>query len=115
MKTILILCLALMTGIVFAAPMHRPYRKPVKPVPVETPQHRPISWKTVAAGGVAAGTIISAYKVSNGIEEGIKTVAKEKPEVIPQTFAVITWPVRWALLILFIVCGCWIAKKLLDR
>ena len=39
-----------------------------------------------------------------------KTVAKAKPEV----FAVLTWPVRWAAFVLFLLSGCWITKKLLE-
>ena len=78
MKTLLILLLALMTGIVSATPMRRPYQKPLKPAHVET-THQPISWKTVAAGGAAAGTVVAAYKIGSGVEEGMATAAKEAP------------------------------------
>ena len=78
MKTLLILLLALMTGIVSATPMRRPYRKPLKPAHVET-THHPVSWKTVAAGGAAAGTVVAAYKIGSGVEEGMATAAKEAP------------------------------------
>ena len=78
MKTLLILLLALVTGIVSATPMRRPYRKPMKPAHVET-THQPISWKTVAAGGAAAGTVVAAYKIGSGVEEGMATAAKEAP------------------------------------
>ena len=77
MKTLLILLLALMTGIVSAMSVHRPYRKPLKPAPVET--IHPVSWKTVAAGGAAAGTVVAAYKIGSGVEEGMATAAKEAP------------------------------------
>ena len=77
MKTLLILLLALMTGIVSAVPMRRPYRKTIKPAHVETTH--PVSWKTIAAGGAAAGTVIAAYKIGNGVEEGMATAAKEAP------------------------------------
>lgn len=77
MKTLLILLLALMTGIVSAMSEHRPYRKPLKPAHVETTH--PISWKTVAAGGAAAGTVVAAYKIGSGVEEGMATAAKEAP------------------------------------
>ena len=73
-----------------------------------------VPWKTVAAGGAAAGTVIAAYKVSDGVEEGIKTVAKEHPDSFADSMYVLTWPVRWAALILFLVSGCWIAKKWLE-
>jgi len=77
MKPLLILFLALMTGFVSAVPMHRPYRKPLKPAPVET--HHPVSWKTIAASGAAAGAVVCAYKIGSGVEEGMSTAAKEAP------------------------------------
>ena len=78
MKTLLILLLALITAFASAAPMRRPYRKPMKPAHVET-THHPVSWKTVAAGGAAAGTVVAAYKIGSGVEEGMATAAKEAP------------------------------------
>ena len=108
MKSLLILFLAILSAVSVSAThgYPQPHRR------VSTPRKTEIvvPWKTVAAGGAAAGTIIAAYKVSDGVEEGIKTVAKEKPEV----FAVLTWPVRWAAFVLFLLSGCWIAKKLLE-
>ena len=77
MKTILILFLALITAFVSATSMRRPYRKPLKPARVETTH--PISWKSVAAGGAAVGTVVAAYKIGNGVEEGMATAAKEAP------------------------------------
>ena len=77
MKPLLILLLALITAFASAAPMRRPYRKPLKPARVET--HHPVSWKTIAAGGAAAGAVVAAYKIGNGVEEGMSTAAKEAP------------------------------------
>lgn len=113
MKTLLILFLAIVTAFVSAAPMHRPYRKPLKPAPVE--KTHPVSWKTVAAGGAAAGTVIAAYKISDGVEEGMKIAAKEKPEAFADSLSVLTWPVRWAVMIFFLISGCWITKKWLEH
>ena len=51
--------------------------------PVETTRpvekSNPVSWKTVAAGGAAAGTVVAAYKLSDGVEEGMKTAAEKAP------------------------------------
>ena len=77
MKTLLILLLALITAFASAAPMRRPYRKPMKPAPVET--HRPISWKTIAAGGAAASATVAAFKISDGVEDGLKISAERAP------------------------------------
>ena len=99
---------------VCAAPIHRHH--PCRRIR-RTPRVRikyP-SWKTVAAGGVAAGTVITAYKVSDGVEEGIKTVAKEHPEEFANSLSVLTWPLRWGLLILMIVSGWLLWRKFAGK
>ena len=112
MKSLLILFLAVLSLVTFAATpnIHRPHRHASTPRKTEIV----VPWKTVAAGGAATGTVIAAYKVSDGVEDGIKTVAKEKPEVFADTLSVLTWPIRWAAFVLFLLSGCWIAKKLLE-
>ena len=113
MKSLLALFLVLLSVVAFAATpnTHRPHRR------VSAPRKTGIvvPWKTVAAGGAAAGTVIAAYKVSDGVEEGIKTIAKEKPEVFPVTLSVLTWPIRWAVLILFLLVYCWIWKIFIHK
>ena len=112
MKSLLILFLAVLSAVsTAAAHRYQPHRR------VSTPRKTEIvvPWKTVAAGGAAAGTVIAAYKVSDGVEDGIKTVAKEKPEVFADTLSVLTWPVRWAAFVLFLISGCWIWKKWLEH
>jgi len=111
MKRILILFLALITAVATAAvPYH-----PMKPLPKRTRPVRVIPWKTILAGGAAAGTVIAAYKISDGIEDGIKTVAKEKPEVFADTLSVLTWPIRWAAFVLFLLVYCWIWKFFIHK
>ena len=77
MKALLILLLALITAFASATPIRRPYRKPLKPTHIETAHS--VSWKTIAAGGAAAGAVVAAYKIGNGVEEGMSTAAKEAP------------------------------------
>ena len=112
MKWLLALFLSLLSVVAYSATpnIHRPHRR------VSAPRKTQIvvPWKTVAAGGAAAGTVIAAYKVSDGVEDGIRTVAKEKPEVFADTLSVLNWPVRWAAFVLFLLSGCWITKKLLE-
>ena len=100
MKTLLVLFLAMITVFASAMSIRRPFRKPVahpvktthpvvtkRPVitthPIETTRpvekSNPVSWKTVAAGGAAAGTVVAAYKLSDGVEEGMKTAAEKAP------------------------------------
>jgi len=113
MKSLLILFLAVLSVVAFAATpnIHRPHRR------VSTPHKTEIvvPWKTVAAGGAAAGTVIAAYKVSDGVEDGIKTVAKEKPEVFADSLSVLTRPVRWGILGLFFLFYYWIWKILIRK
>ena len=113
MKSFLALVLAVLSVVTFAATpnIHRPHRHASTPRKTEIV----VPWKTVAAGGAAAGTVVAAYKISDGVEDGIKTVAKEKPEVFADTLSVLTWPVRWAAFVLFLLSGCWIAKRLLEH
>ena len=112
MKSFLALVLAVLSVVTFAATpnLHRPHRHASTPRKTEIV----VPWKTVAAGGAAAGTVVAAYKISDGVEDGIKTVAKEKPEVFADTLSVLTRPIRWAAFVLFLLSGCWIAKKLLE-
>ena len=113
MKSLLILFLAVLSVVTFAATpnIHRPHRH------VSTPRKTEIvvPWKNVAAGGAAAGTIIAAYKVSDGVEEGIKTVAQEKPEVFADTLSVLTWPIRCAVLAVFLLVYYWIWRILIRK
>lgn len=112
MKLLLILLAALLS--VTSSAAHH-YRRPRPRLPTASRIIRSVPWKTVVAGGAAVGTIITAYKVSDGVEEGMKTVAKEKPEVFTESLSVLTWPVRWAAFILFLVSGCWIWKRYLEH
>ena len=111
MKLLFILFAVLLSAASSAAPH---YHRTRPRVPAATRIIRAVPWKTVAAGGAAAGTVIAAYKISDGVEEGIKTVAKEKPEFFADSLSVLAWPVRWAAFVLFLLSGCWIAKKLLE-
>ncbi len=113
MKSFLSLVLALLC-VVASASIHQ---HPRARHPASTPRKTEIvvPWKTVAAGGAAAGSIIAAYKVSDGVEEGIKTVAKEKPEVFADTLSVLTWPIRWAAMVLFLLIYYWIWRVVIRR
>ena len=113
MKPFLALLLAVLC-VVASASAHQYPRARYR---VATPRKTEIvvPWKTVAAGGAAAGTVIAAYKVSDGIEDGIKTVAKEKPEVFADTLSVLTWPIRWGALILFILIYCEVLRRFIYK
>ena len=77
MKTLLVLLLAIITAFVSAAPIRHPYRKPLKPAHVEATHL--VSWKTIAAGGAAAGAVTACYKISDGVQDGLKISAERAP------------------------------------
>ena len=113
MKSLLILFLAVLSAVSVSAT--HGYPQPHRRASTSRKTQIVVPWKTVAAGGAAAGTVVAAYKISDGVEDGIKTVAKEKPEVFADTLSVLTWPIRWAGFVLFLLSGCWIAKRLLEH
>ena len=113
MKPFLTLLLALLCVVASASTHQYPRTRHRVAMPHKT--EIVVPWKTVAAGGAAAGTVIAAYKVSDGVEEGIKTVAKEKPEVFTDTLSVLTWPIRLAALAVFLLVYYWIWRVLIRR
>ena len=113
MKSLLSILLALLCVIASASVHQHPRARHRAATPHKTEIIVP--WKTVAAGGAAAGTVIAAYKVSDGIEDGIKTVAKEKPEVFADALAMLTWPIRLAALAVFLLVYYWIWRVLIRR
>ena len=106
MKRFLIALLAFLSVVSFGAvhSIHHPLLRASTPCKMLSS----VSWKAIVAGGAAAGTIISAYKISNGIEAGIKSVAKEKPKAFADTLSVLIRPVRWAVLASFIFLYYWL-------
>ena len=113
MKPFLALLLTILCIVASASPHQYPRTRHRVATPRKT--EIVVPWKTVAAGGAAAGTVIAAYKVSDGVEEGIKTVAKEKPEVFADTLSVLTWPIRLAALAAFLLVYYWIWRVLIRR
>ena len=112
MKLLFILLAVLLSTASSAAP-HYHRTKPRVPAAIRI--IRTVPWKIAVASGAAVGTVIAAYKVSNGVEEGMKIAAKEKPEVFTDSLSVLTWPVRMAAFIIFLISGCWIWKKWLEH
>ena len=112
MKLIIAAILSALTLIASAA-SHRVHRAKPRHRPVKTLEVvRKVPWQTVAAGGAAAGTVIAAYKISDGVEDGLKTVAEEKPEAFTDSLSVLTWPLRWAVLIALLCSGYFVWRKI---
>ena len=73
MKALTVICMVLCLTCAEAGPHRIPPRR------VPRPGHTSLSWKQIAAGGAAAGTVIAAYKVSNGIENSFERAAERDP------------------------------------
>ena len=121
MKKLLLLLLSAAVSVnLCAAPvLHRRPTKRIRHIhPVKVcrkPKIQYPPWEVVAAGGAATGVVVASYKVSNGVEEGMKTVAKEHPEEFIGSLSVLTWPLRWGLLILMIVSGWRLWRKFVGN
>lgn len=83
MKLILLLALA-----VLMPPTYAGRTRPRLPLIRELVRKTP--WQNIAAGGAAAGTVIVASKVGNGMENGLQTVARKNPDA----FASCVTPLR---------------------
>ena len=93
MKTIraLLLGLLMLAGVNAAAWHPRP-----------RPRLPRIPWETIVAGGAAAGTVIAAYKIGNGLEAGIQTAAQNDPQAFITNLAAIPQTFSFGLLLLLI-------------
>lgn len=67
------LILACLIPVADARPRFRARRTPRRPS-----WHVP--WQTIAAGGIATSAVVFAYKVADGIGEGIRTAASTEPQ-----------------------------------
>jgi len=56
-----------------------------------------LDWKKIMATGLSAAAVTAAYKISDGVEEGIKTAAKENPEQFAKGVFSAVAPIVWAL------------------
>ena len=111
MKRILFIVLLLCTLISEAVPPYRSCRR----VPHKTRQMYKISWRQIAATGGAAGTIIAAYKVSDGVQQGMKCVAEKNPEQFIGLLGRLTLPFRFVLWCISLAGGAWIALKMYRK
>lgn len=83
-KLLILLLLGCMFGVSAAGPRyHRHPRSHHRP-PQRVSIVRKVPWQTVAAGGAAAGAIVAAYKISNGVESGLKSSAQSRPDLFLQ-------------------------------
>ncbi|MCX6985549.1 MAG: hypothetical protein NT118_12500 [Lentisphaerae bacterium] len=74
-----------------------------------------IEWKTVLASGVSVAMITGAYKVGDGIQEGLKTIAEKNPNAFEKAASKIYTVTSLPILIPLLILGSGIAIMLLLR
>jgi len=78
---------------------------------------RETPWPNIAAGGVAVGTVVAAYKLSNGMEGGLLTVARENPEVFMRNGSWLStafMTVKLLVVLTIIGFAVWLVRRLLS-
>ena len=94
-----LLCAFLMASCcIYGAPI--PRRHPPPLIRHKPSLHKVVTWKKIAAGGAAAGTVIAAYKISDGVEDGLRTVAEKDPGGFMNFLDRFVRPFRWILYLL---------------
>jgi hypothetical protein len=88
----------MMSCCVYGAPIPRRHPSPV--IRHKPSLHKVVTWKKIAAGGAAAGTVIAAYKISDGVEDGLRTAAEKDPGAFMNFLDRFVRPFRWILYLL---------------
>lgn len=55
------------------------------------------NWKQIMAGGLSAAAVTAAYKVSDGVQQGLVTTAKDSPETFAGVVNDLARPVRYGI------------------
>ncbi|MBT3378618.1 MAG: hypothetical protein HN406_23625 [Lentisphaerae bacterium] len=84
-----------------------------------------LDWKTVMAFGLTAAVVTSAHEVSDGVQEGLKTVSQTSPETfgrtLTDTVAPVSKPLGWlgrgavVCLVLAIVLGLRLPSRMIRE
>ena len=101
MKFLLIFCMIL--AVASAEARHCPMRRRV---PHKSPISQ-LSWKQIAAGGAAAGTVVAAYKIGNGVENGLEKAAEKEPALFLKLW---TWIPH-----ILVLLGIWALYKWFQK
>lgn len=66
-----------------------------------------LDWKRILAGGLSASMVISAYKISDGVEEGLKNLSANNPDMFSSTLKrALFWPMLpFVLAVSLLGCG----------
>ena len=114
MKKLLLLLLVVLVFCCEARPPRRinPRPKPRKPFKEYVQK---VNWKHIAAGGAAAGTVVAAYKISDGVQEGMERAAKEDPETFLDNFSSFLSPVKFLFYGLVTILLAWVSIPIIQN
>ncbi|MCQ2353262.1 MAG: hypothetical protein MJ033_07270 [Victivallaceae bacterium] len=98
---------------IYAVPHpHRHYRQHHRPRPSPVAEIvRQVPWQNIAAGGAAVSGIVLSYKVGDGVEEGLKTIAREDPGSFTKAVFPFTWLLPIALIVIIAYAGYVVRRK----
>ena len=114
MKKLLLLLLVTLVFCCEARPPRRisPRPKPRKPFKEYVQK---VNWKHIAAGGAAAGTVVAAYKISDGVQEGMERAAREDPETFLDNFSSFLSPVKFLFYGLVTILLAWVSIPIIQN
>jgi len=69
-----------------------------------------LSWDKIVAGGLSISMITAAYKVSDGIQEGMKVVSNDSPEVFGKTVSSV---IKWLIAPIILATGLFFGGRTL--
>ena len=111
------LLLLLLVALVFCCEARPPRRITPKPTPRKPIKEyvQKVNWKHIAAGGAAAGTVVAAYKISDGVQEGMERAAKEDPETFLDNFSSFFSPLKLLFYGLVTILLAWISIPIIQN
>lgn len=114
MKKLLLLLLVALMFCCEARPLRRTTPKPAPRKPIKEYVQK-VNWKHIAAGGAAAGTVVAAYKISDGVQEGMERAAKEDPETFLDNFSSFFSPLKLLFYGLVTILLAWVSIPIIQN
>jgi hypothetical protein len=111
------LFLLLLVALMFCCEARPPRRITPKPAPRKPIKEyvQKVNWKHIAAGGAAAGTVVAAYKISDGVQEGMERAAKEDPETFLDNFSSFFSPLKLLFYGLVTILLAWVSIPIIQN
>ena len=114
MKKLLLLLLVTLVFCCEARPPRRISPKPTPRKPIKEYVQK-VNWKHIAAGGAAAGTVVAAYKISDGVQEGMERTAREDPETFLDNFSSFFSPLKFLFYGLVTILLAWVSIPIIQN